>query len=340
MLQSGLRRFGSGRPLVVVAFGGNALMQPGDDGSLGQQYKRAEQAARVLHKIARKGYRILLVHGNGPQVGNELIRSEEASTKLPIVPLDACVASTQGTMGYQLELALYNASHTLRVASVLTMVEVQPDDPGFQIPTKPIGPFFAEHRARELRAGLKWQMVEDSGRGWRKVVASPRPVGIVNLEAIDAVTSRMDVVIAGGGGGIPVVRGATGRLSGVEAVIDKDLTAALLGEVLGAHMMVIMTAVDHVSIDFGKPTQQRVDSMTLDQAQKWLDEGQFPPGSMGPKVRAAIQFTKATGHPAAIGSVDNVLQILQGRSGTRVVKDEPSSRSTKTARRGQRDKSK
>lgn len=319
--QAQLRQYGSGRPLVVVAFGGNALMQATDDGSLAQQYKRAEQAAKVLHQIARRGYRILLVHGNGPQVGQELIRSEEASLKLPIVPLDACVASTQGTMGYQLEMALYNTSRTLRVASILTMVEVDRDDPGFQTPSKPIGPFFAEARAKLLAKKLKWQMKDDSGRGFRKVVASPLPRAIVNLEAIDAVVSRMDIIIAGGGGGIPVTRDKLGRLTGIEAVIDKDLTAALLGQVLGANMMVVLTAVDHVSLDFGKPTQRRVDAMSVTEASRHLEDGQFPPGSMGPKITAAIAFTSATGHPAAIGSVGNVAKILEGKAGSRIVAD-------------------
>ncbi len=313
-----MRQYGSGRPLVVVAMGGNALMQPGDDGSLATQYKRAEQAARVMQGIAKRGYRILLVHGNGPQVGQELIRSEEASTKLPIVPLDACVASTQGTMGYQLELALYNTSHTLRVATVLTLVEVKGDDPGFGKPTKPVGPFFPAHRARDLQKKLKWQMVEDSGRGWRKVVASPRPVSIVNVEALDAAVSRMDVTIAGGGGGVPVVRDK-GRLAGVEAVIDKDLTAALLGQVLGANMLLILTGVDHISLDFGKVTQRKVDAMTVSEAEGHYAVGQFPPGSMGPKVKAAIEFARATGHPAAIGSVEHISRILTGKSGTRIV---------------------
>lgn len=317
--RAAVRQFGTGRPLVVIAFGGNALMQPDDDGSLAAQYKRAEAAARVLHGIARRGYRILLVHGNGPQVGQELIRSEEASTKLPIVPLDACVASTQGTMGYQLELALYNQSHALRVATVLTLVEVGRDDPGFGAPSKPIGPFFTAFRARELQRRQKWAMVEDAGRGWRKVVASPRPRTIVNVDAVEAAVSRMDVVIAGGGGGVPVVRDSRGRLHGVEAVIDKDRTAALLGQVLGAHMMVILTAVPHVSLDFGKPTERRADSLSVDEAERHLQEGQFPPGSMGPKVEAAIDFARATGHTAAIGNVDSIAQVLQGRAGTRVV---------------------
>jgi carbamate kinase len=316
-----VRQFGSGRPLIVVAFGGNALLQAGDDGSASQQQKRAEAAAKVLHGIARRGYRILLVHGNGPQVGQELIRSEEAATKLPIVPLDACVASTQGTMGFQLEVALHNQSHTLRVGTVLTLVEVDAKDEGFKQPTKPIGPFFPAHRARELQKRLKWPMVEDAGRGWRKVVASPRPTGIVNVEAIEAVVSRADVVIAGGGGGVPVVRGARGRLQGVEAVIDKDRTAALLGQVLGAQMLVILTAVDHISLDFGKPGERRIDAMGASEAEGHLRDGQFPPGSMGPKVEAAIEFTRVSGQPTAIGSVEKIAGIVQGRAGTRIVPD-------------------
>lgn len=314
-----LRQFGSGRPLVVLAMGGNALMRPEDDGTLAQQYRRATDVAKVLHKLCKRGYRVMLVHGNGPQVGQELIRSEEASTKVPLASLDACVASTQGTMGYQLELALYNQSHAMHVATVLTIVEVAADDPGFSRPTKPVGPFFTEHRARELKKRNRWQMVEDAGRGWRKVVASPRPVGVANIGAIDAAMSRMDIVIAGGGGGVPVVRDSTGRLSGVEAVIDKDLTSALLGQLLGAQMMVVLTAVDHVSVDFGKPTERRVDEMTISEARAWMAQGQFPPGSMGPKVQAAIEFVQATGRPAAIGSTANVSRILAGSSGTRVI---------------------
>ena len=301
--------------------GGNALMRPEDDGSLGQQYKRAIEVAKVLHGLCKRGYRVMLVHGNGPQVGQELIRSEEASTKVPIASLDACVASTQGTFGYQIELALYNQSHTMRVATVLTLVEVSATDPGFAAPTKPIGPFFSDHRARELKRRNKWQMVEDAGRGYRKVVASPRPIGIVNLGAIDAAVSRMDVVIAGGGGGVPVLRDAAGRLVGVEAVIDKDLTSALLAQLLGAQMMVVLTAVDHVSLDFGKPTQRKVDTMTLAEARQHLADGQFPPGSMGPKIAAAIEFSRATGRPAAIGAVQQIAKILNGTSGTRVVPD-------------------
>lgn len=322
LLQSGpVRQFGSGRPLVVLAMGGNAMMRPEDDGSLALQYKRAVEVAKVLHSLCKRGYRVMLVHGNGPQVGHELIRSEEASTKVPLAPLDACVASTQGTMGYQLELALYNQSHALHVATVLTLVEVGAGDPGFSKPTKPIGPFFTEHRARELRRTNRWQMVEDSGRGWRKVVASPRPISVVNLGAVDATVSRMDIVIAGGGGGVPVVRDGQGRLSGVEAVIDKDLTAALLGQLLGAQMMVVLTAVDHVSLDFGKPTQRRIDSMTIDEASAHLAAGQFPPGSMGPKIAAAIEFSRASGRPSAIGSVTQIARVLAGTAGTRVVAD-------------------
>ena len=314
-----MRQFGSGRPLVVVAFGGNALLQPQDDGSFAQQLRRAEQAAKAIHGLARRGFRVLCVHGNGPQVGQELIRNEEASTKLPIAPLDACVASTQGTMGYLLELALYNQSHALRIGTVLTLVEVDAADPAFAHATKPVGPFFASHRANELKRKQKWQMVEDSGRGWRKVVASPVPTGILNVEAIDAMVSRMDVVIAGGGGGVPVVHAPGGKTVGVEAVIDKDRTAALLGQVLGAASLLIVTAVDRVAVDFGKPTERRLDEMTIAQAEQHMADGQFPAGSMGPKVQAALQFARTTGHPAVIGDVANLGKMASGRAGTRFV---------------------
>lgn len=314
-----MRQYGSGRPLVVVAFGGNALLQAQDDGSFSQQLKRAEVAAKAIHNLVRRGFRVLCVHGNGPQVGQELIRSEEASTKLPIAPLDACVASTQGTMGYLLELALYNQSHALRIGTVLTLVEVDAEDPLFRKPTKPVGPFFPAHRANELKRKQKWQMVDDAGRGWRKVVASPLPIGIVNVEAIDAMVSRMDVVIAGGGGGIPVVRTPGGKTAGVEAVIDKDRTAALLGQVLGAAALLIVTAVERVSLDFGKPTERQLTHMTVEEAEQHLADGQFPPGSMGPKVQAALQFTRSTHHPAVIGTVAQLGRMASGRGGTRLI---------------------
>lgn len=316
-----LRRYGSGRPLVVVALGGNALMPPEDDGSLASQQKRCDIVARALYGIVRRGFRVLLVHGNGPQVGQEMLRGEATASKLPLVPLDGCVAATQGTMGVQLELALYNQSPALRVASLLTLVEVLADDPAFGHPTKPIGPFFAEHRAKELRRKHKWQIVEDSGRGWRKVVPSPLPVSVLNLDAIDAAVSRADVVIAGGGGGVPVLRGAQGKVAGVEAVIDKDATASLLGQCLGAQTLVILTGVDAVSLDFGKPTQRRIDSMTASQAETWWQEGQFPPGSMGPKVRACVDFVRASGQTAAVASVRSLAKVLIGRGGTRVEPD-------------------
>ena len=317
-----MRQFGSGRPLVVVAFGGNALLQPQDDGSHGQQLRRAETAAKAIHNLTRRGFRVLCVHGNGPQVGQELIRSEEASTKLPIVPLDACVAATQGTMGYLLELALYNQSHALRIGTVLTLVEVAAHDPAFAKASKPVGPFFPTHRAHELKRKQRWQMVEDAGRGWRKVVASPQPTGIINVEAIDAMVSRMDVVIAGGGGGVPVVRSGGGKLFGVEAVIDKDRTAALLGQVLGAAKLLIVTAVDRVALDFGKPTERRIEQMTIAEAELHQADDQFPPGSMGPKVEAALQFARATGCPAVIGSVAHLGRMAGGRAGTRIVRGE------------------
>lgn len=316
-----LRRYGSGRPLVVVALGGNALMPPEDDGSQASQQRRCDAVAKSLYGLVRRGYRVLLVHGNGPQVGQEMLRGEAAARQLPMVQLDGCVAATQGSMGYQLELALYNQSPALRVASLLTLVEVLPDDPAFAHPTKPIGPFFAEARARELRRKHKWQMVEDAGRGWRKVVPSPLPVAVLNLDAIDAAVSRADVVIAGGGGGVPVLRGLQGKVQGVEAVIDKDATSALLGQCLGAQTLVILTAVDAVSLDFGKPTQRRIDTMTASEAEAWLGEGQFPPGSMGPKVRACIDFVRTSGQTAAVASIRSLAKVLLGTGGTRVEPD-------------------
>ncbi|HEY2829387.1 MAG TPA: carbamate kinase [Thermoanaerobaculia bacterium] len=309
--------------LAVVAFGGNALLKQEDRGTQEEQIARAKQAARWLAEIVRHGYKLLVVHGNGPQVGNILVQAEEASTKIPPQSLDVCVAQTEGSMGFMLQQAIRNRLESIgiggEVAAVLTEVEVDPNDAAFKRPTKPIGPFFTRYRAEALERDLGWTMREDSGRGWRHVVPSPRPLRILNMKTIARMVAEASVIIAAGGGGIPVVRGRDGQWRGIEAVIDKDYASALLAGELNADLFIILTSVSKVAIDFGKPSQQSVDRLTAAEAEKHLAAGQFPPGSMGPKIEASIQFVHATGKQVLITDVDHLRDALEGREGTVVV---------------------
>ena len=306
--------------LAVVAFGGNALLKPEDRGTQEEQIARAKQAARWLAEIVRHGYKLLVVHGNGPQVGNILVQAEEASTKIPPQSLDVCVAQTEGSMGFMLQQAIRNRLESIgvggEVASVLTEVEVDPNDPAFKRPTKPIGPFFTRYRAEALERDLGWTMREDSGRGWRHVVPSPRPLRILNMKTISRMVGEASVVIAAGGGGIPVVRGRDGQWRGIEAVIDKDYASALLAGDLRADLFIILTGVNKVAVDYGKPSQRNVDRMSVAEAEKHLATGQFPAGSMGPKIEASIQFVRATGKEVIITDVDHLRDALEGREGT------------------------
>jgi carbamate kinase len=309
--------------IAVVAFGGNALLRPEDRGTQEEQIARAKQAARWLAEIVRHGYKLLVVHGNGPQVGNILVQAEEASTKIPPQSLDVCVAQTEGSMGFMLQQALRNRLESIgiggEVSTVLTEVEVDANDPAFKRPTKPIGPFFTRYRAEALERDLGWTMREDSGRGWRHVVPSPRPLRILNMTTIARMIESASVVIAAGGGGIPVVRGRDGQWRGIEAVIDKDFSSALVGSELRADVFIVLTGVPKVALDYGKPTQRNVDQMTVAEAEKHLAAGQFPAGSMGPKIESSIQFVRATGTQVLITDVDHLRDALEGREGTVVV---------------------
>jgi carbamate kinase len=308
------------RKLAVVAFGGNALLRPEDRGTQEEQIARAKQAARWLAEIVRHGYKLIVVHGNGPQVGNILVQAEEASTKIPPQSLDVCVAQTEGSMGFLLQQAIRNRLDSIGlagdVATILTEVEVDPVDPAFKRPTKPIGPYFTRYRAEALERDLGWTMREEAGRGWRHVVPSPRPLRILNIETIVHMLDSAAVVIAAGGGGIPVVRGRDGQWRGVEAVIDKDFSSSLLASELHAEMYVVLTGVAKVAIDFEKPTQRTLERITVSEAQRYLADGQFPAGSMGPKIEAAIQFVTRGGGQVLITDVEHLRDALAGREGT------------------------
>jgi len=308
--------------VAVIAFGGNVLIGPDDHGTMQEQQKNADYAARMLLEVLKRNFEMVLVHGNGPQVGNILIRVEESSTKIPPTTLDVCVADTEGSMGYLIEMALRNrltrAGMDKEMVSLVTEVEVSADDPGFQNPTKPIGPFFTKFRAEMMKEEHGWVMVEDSGRGYRRVVPSPRPVRILQADVARRLLEQGYVVNVAGGGGIPVSFDEEGLMRGEEAVIDKDYSASLMASSLQADLFVILTGVSRVCIDFGRPTQRALDVITIDRAQRLLDEGQFPPGSMGPKIRASIDFLQSGGREVIITSPETFVPALDGRSGTRI----------------------
>ena len=308
------------RPLAVVAFGGNALLRPEDDGGTRVQLERAREAVRQLLPILNRGYELIVVHGNGPQVGNLLLQAELAAERVPAQTLDVCVAQTQGSMGFLIELAFDNelkaAGFRKRVVTLVTQVEVDATDPAFLKPSKPIGPFFSKERAEIMQKTAGWKMIEDSGRGWRKVVASPKPLAVRSVDVVSSLVNRGYIVIAAGGGGIPVVEPEEGELRGVEAVIDKDYAAAMLASALSAELFVILTGVDRVSRDFGKATETPLARLDVATARALLAEGQFPAGSMGPKIDAAIRFVESGGREVLITRAESLPAALEGETGT------------------------
>ena len=311
--------------VAVVAFGGNALIKSGEKGTMAEQLVNAAQAASVLLKIIKAGYELILVHGNGPQVGLSLIRVASAADKVPTVPLDVCVSETQGSMGFLLETALSNRlrleSVDKPVVTMLTRVIVDREDPAFQNPTKPIGPFFPKERATELMKENNYKMIEDAGRGWRRVVSSPKPLQVVEIEVIKHLVRDGHIVIAGGGGGIPVYEDNDG-LVGVEAVIDKDYVASLIAKEVGADLFVVLTEVSHVCINFGKKDELKLDKMNLIEAIDHYRDGQFPKGSMGPKIEASIDYLMNGGHEALITNAHALGKALQRQSGTYILRSE------------------
>lgn len=309
--------------IALVAFGGNAMLPDGQKGLQSEQMRNAQRAAELMVHIVGKGYELIIVHGNGPQVGNLLIQMEEASNKIPPYSLDVCDAMTEGSMGFLLERALVNElrrrSIDKEVASLITQVVVDRDDPAFDKPTKPVGPFYSKFRGQQLAREKKWTMVEDAGRGYRKVVPSPRPIDVVNNRVIRELVENGRIVIAAGGGGIPVIINGNGLFEGVEAVIDKDYAASLLAREVKVDLFIILTAIERVYINFGRPDQMEVPVLTVDEARKHLAAGQFPPGSMGPKIRAAVEYIEAGGREVLITKDSHLKAALINRSGTRIV---------------------
>ncbi|HEX2884083.1 MAG TPA: carbamate kinase [Candidatus Limnocylindria bacterium] len=312
------------KSILVVAIGGNSLIRDPQHMSVPDQYQALGQTSGHIARIIKDGWQVAIGHGNGPQVGFILRRSELAAHELHEVPLDVCDADTQGAIGYELQQNLGRDFRRLKVdrqaVTVVTQVEVDPDDPAFQHPSKPIGTFMDEAMARVREERDGWVVREDAGRGWRRVVPSPRPIRIVEERAVKALLREDFVVITVGGGGIPVVTDEHGDLVGVAAVIDKDFASALLAISLRADVFMITTAVDQVALDFGRPAQRWVDRLTLAEAKGYLADGtHFAPGSMAPKIEACIEFLEHGGGEAIITSPDNLEAALAGEAGTRIV---------------------
>lgn len=311
---------------LLVAVGGNATHPEEIRGTADEQKIIAARTARALLPLAELDNELVITHGNGPVVGKILMRQALARDRVPPMSLDICVAHSQGGIAYLLMQALENAlresDNARHVACLLTQVEVDPDDPAFRNPTKPIGPFFTEAQAKAIGEELGWLMKEDSGRGWRHVVPSPKPRHIVDISLIQVLARRGTVVIAGGGGGIPVVRGPKGVRTGVAAVIDKDLTSAHMANVLGIRHLMILTAVSRVAVDYHKPTQRWLDRVSCRELKKLYAAGQFPAGSMGPKVEAAIRFIEGGGERVIITHLEEAVPALAGETGTHIVADD------------------
>lgn len=308
---------------LVIALGGNALQEAGKPATAQAQLEVVEKTSEYIADIVERGYEVIVAHGNGPQVGRIVIQNEVASASTPAMPFDVCGAMSQGMIGYHIQQGL---SKVLRhrginknVVTIVTQVVVDKDDPKFKAPSKPIGPFYTEEEAKAIAAEKGYTMKEDAGRGWRRVVASPLPVEIVELDAVKTLNDAGFVVVTVGGGGIPVVRNEAGDLEGVAVVIDKDLASEKLARDMDADALVILTAVEKVSINFKKPDQKDLDRMSAVEAKQYIKEGHFAPGSMLPKIEAALNFVESKpGRIAIITSLDKAVDAIEGRAGTTI----------------------
>ena len=306
---------------LVIAVGGNAILNAGQRGTAEEQFENVYVTAKYLSSLAEN--ELVITHGNGPQVGALMIQHDAAKDQVPAFPIDILDAQTQGSIGYMITQAMNN---TLKqkgvkknVATVLTQVVVDKNDEAFQHPRKPVGPFYTKEVAEKYAKEKGWVIKEDAGRGYRRVVASPKPIDIVEKTAIEQLLENNNIVIATGGGGIPVIKDENGLLKGIEAVIDKDRASALLAKELDADIFIILTAVEKVFLNFGTPEQKALDTITVSEAEKYMNEGHFKPGSMLPKVESIINFVKATGRDGIITSLDKVHEALEGKTGTRIV---------------------
>jgi len=308
---------------VLVSLGGNAILKHGQKGTAEEQAVNVQNTAKHLATLLRRGERIAITHGNGPQVGNILLQNEIANETLPPMPLDVCGAESQGMIGYMLQRALRSelesGESNVPVATIVSQTLVDAEDPAFKNPTKPVGPFYTATEARQLRESKGWHIISDSGRGYRRVVPSPTPLDILEKETIIRLFETGTVVISVGGGGVPVIRDKDGKIRGVEAVLDKDRTAALLAKILGVEALLILTDVEKVFINYGKPDQRALDRMNVQECRKYLAQGQFPEGSMGPKIQSAVSFLSgSSGRRVVIASLEKAEEALKGSAGTTI----------------------
>ena len=322
--------------IIVIALGGNAILQAGQRGTIKEQLENVDiVCGHLVEIISNKRCKMVITHGNGPQIGNVLLQNEMASSLVPPMPLDVCGAATEGMIGYMIQQTLANhlreAGIKHNITTVVTQVIVDKDDPAFKNPTKPIGPFYSLNEAEKLRREKGWKTIEDSARGYRRLVPSPRPVNIQQARIINSMLDAGEIVVAAGGGGIPVIRGEKGNLRGVEAVIDKDYVSSRLAIEIDADVIFYLTSVEKVCRDFGLPSQRALDHLTLNEAKVLLAEGQFGTGSMEPKIRGAIEFLEETDKSQQLSFLPQEREViitlpetavgaLQGKTGTRITR--------------------
>jgi carbamate kinase len=312
-----------GAKTLVIALGGNAIIPAGKEGTIEEQIELTQATMLQVAELIKVGHQVVITHGNGPVVGNIVIRNEKAKDEIPPMPLDICGADSEGGIGYMLQQSLQNQLASMGidkdVFTIITQVVVDAADPAFENPTKPIGPFYSRAEAERIAGEKGWAVVEDSGRGYRRVVPSPRPLAIVERRAIERAIDAGSIVIAVGGGGVPVVRGSSGRLEGVEAVIDKDRASSVLARQIKADVLVILTEVEKVALSFGKPGQRDLDVLSVADAKENLAKGEFPPGSMGPKIESAIDFLEGGGKEVIISKPELLSVAVGGKHCTRIV---------------------
>ncbi len=311
--------------IAVMALGGNAIIKAGQKGTITEQFQNTRESLPGIVQLIKEGYKIALTHGNGPQVGNLLIQQLAGLDKdIAPLPLGVLNAATEGTMGYMIEQSLQNILFEekidRKVTTILSQVVVDKNDPSIKNPSKPVGPFFTKEQADKFAKEYGWTMIEDAGRGYRQVVPSPKPLEVIQANLIKKLVTEGTITIACGGGGIPVYIDENGKYEGFDAVIDKDFASALLAKEIGADLLVILTGVDKVSINFGKPNQKDLDKLTVEEAKKYYEEGQFPKGSMGPKILAAIDFIESGGKEVLITSIEKVVDAFKGKTGTKITK--------------------
>lgn len=312
------------RPIAVVVLGGNTIIRDGQEGNISQQLENTRNTLQGVMELIKQNYRLVITHGNGPQVGNLFLMVESTRDFIPELPLGVCVADTQSQIGYMIQQSLQNhliqEGYARNVITLITQVVVDKNDPSLRTPKKPIGPFYSEEKARQIEQEYSWKVFGDSERGYRLVVPSPAPVRVVETPVITSLLERDVIVIAVGGGGIPVIIEDDNTYEGVDVVVEKDLSSSVIARDIGAELLIILTKVEKVAINFNTPQEETFTKLHIEEAMSYLEQGHFPPGSMGPKIQAAIDFLQSGGKEVLITSLEKVAETLEGRHGTRIIK--------------------